>query len=197
MQMNSAINLILSALVMLLWLSSPQSVVVASGYGQLTNVKVLETDGCDLQCPLVEEREAVRNEIHQIANSAILIATGHIHTCNGTPGWRRVAFINMTDTSYNCPTGLNLTSYSKRTCGRSHTTDGGCSSTTFSAGGLPYSRVCGRIRGYQFGRTGAFFSSNQGINSYYRRLWLISACAYSGKRNDSMRLIKDMRLYGT
>ena len=27
--------------------------------------------------------------------------------------------------------------------------------------------------------------------------WLISACAYSGKRNDSMRLIKDMRLYGT
>ena len=31
----------------------------------------------------------------------------------------------------------------------------------------------------------------------YRRLWLISACAYSGKRNDSMRLIKDMRLYCT
>ena len=27
--------------------------------------------------------------------------------------------------------------------------------------------------------------------------WLISACAYSSKRNDSMRLIKDMRLYGT
>ena len=31
----------------------------------------------------------------------------------------------------------------------------------------------------------------------YRKLWLISACAYSGKRNDSMRLIKNMRLYGT
>ena len=31
----------------------------------------------------------------------------------------------------------------------------------------------------------------------YRIIWLISACAYSGKRNDSMRLIKDMRLYGT
>ena len=68
---------------------------------------------------------------------------------------------------YNCPTGLNLTSYSKRTCGRSHTTSG-CSSTTFSVGGLPYSCVCGKIRGYQFGRTGAFFSSNhEGINSYY------------------------------
>ena len=39
----------------------------------------------------------------------------------------------------------------------------------------------------------SFFSSF----SRYRRIWLISACAYSGKRNDSMRLIKDMRLYGT
>ena len=31
----------------------------------------------------------------------------------------------------------------------------------------------------------------------YRIIWLISACTYSGKQNDSMRLIKDMRLYGT
>ena len=35
------------------------------------------------------------------------------------------------------------------------------------------------------------------IIAYTRIIWLISACAYSGKRNDSMRLIKDMRLYGT
>ena len=136
----------------------PGLVVIISGQGQKTNVKVL--DGCDDgQCPPMEDRERARNEIHQITDSAILaaIATGHIHTCNGTPGWRRVAFINMTDTSYNCPTGLNLTSYSKRTCGRSHTTNGGCSSTTFSVEGLPYSRVCGRIRGYQFGATDAFW----------------------------------------
>ena len=80
--------------------------------------------------------------------------------------------INMTDTSYNCPTGLGLTSYSKRTCGLSHATvaGGGCSSTTFSVGGLPYSRVCGRIRGYQFGSPGAFWGyivQNQGIDGYY------------------------------
>ena len=107
-------------------------------------------------------RESARNEIYEIANA--ILAT----TCNGTPGWRRVAFINMTDTSYNYPTGLNLTSYSKRTCGRSHTsTLGGCSSTTFSVGGLPYSRVCGRIRGYQFGATSAFFRYTRGIGSYY------------------------------
>jgi hypothetical protein len=122
--------------------------------------------GDDWQCPSVEERERARNEIHQIASSAILVSTGHIHICNGTPRWRRVAFVNMTDTSYNCPTGLNFTSYSKRTCGRSHTT-AGCSSTTFSVGGLPYSLVCGRIRGYQRGATGAFGHGLRDIDSYY------------------------------
>ena len=73
----------------------------------------------------------------------------------------------MTDTSYSCPTGLNLTSYSKRTCGRSHL-DSGCSSTTFDVGGLPYSQVCGRIKGYQFGATSAFYDIfNQGIDGIY------------------------------
>ena len=151
----------------------PGSVIVISGQGQKTDVQILERgDDWQCTCPPMEERERARNRIHQIANSAILaaIATGHIHTCNGTPGWRRVAFINMTDTSYNCPTGLNLTSYSKRTCGRSHTTQEGCSSTTFSIGSLSYSRVCGRIRGYQFAGTAAFWAyanRNQGIDGYY------------------------------
>ena len=146
--MNSNMILIFSSLLSLLCLSTPWSVSIASGQGEVTDVKVLER-GDDCQYPTMEERERARNEIHQTADSVIAgfaaITTGHVHICNGTPGWRHVAFINMTDTSYNCPTGLNLTSYSKRTCGRSHT-NSGCSSTTFSVGGLPYSRVCGRIR---------------------------------------------------
>ena len=160
-------ELVIFLMLVVLCLSpGPGSVIIISGQGQTTDVKVLE-EGGDCQCASVEDRERARNEIHQIANSAILATTGPLHTCNGTPGWRRVAFINMTDTSYNCPTGLNLTSYSKRTCGRSHTTQGGCSSTTFSVGGLPYSRVCGRIRGYQFGATSAFYRYIRGVDSYY------------------------------
>ena len=140
----------------------PGLIIVVGGQGLVTNfIKVLDR-GDGQQCASVEGRDRIRNEIDQIANSAILATI-----CNGTPGWRRVAFINMTDTSYNCPTGLNLTSYSKRTCGRSHTTQGGCSSTTFSVGGLPYSRVCGRIRGYQFGGPDAFYRHTEGIDSYY------------------------------
>ena len=110
--------------------------------------------GDDGQCPSVER---ARNEIRENVISSF---------CRG-PEWKRVAFIDMTDISYDCPTGLNLTSHSKRTCGASHTTRGGCSSTAFSVGGLPYSRVCGRIRGYQFGVTGAFGHDLRDIDSYY------------------------------
>ena len=65
------INLIISALLTLFWLSAPGSVIIASGQGHKTNVSILE-GGCNLQCPSVGEREATRNEIIQIANSAIL-----------------------------------------------------------------------------------------------------------------------------
>ena len=44
---------------------------------------------------------------------------------------------------------------------------GGCSSTTFSIGVLPYSRVCGRIRAYQSLATSAFHYYTQRINSTY------------------------------
>ena len=139
------------------------AVNTVSGQAQMIDVKVLQ-GGDGGGCALKEEREMALDEIHQTVKSLL-----DNYTCNGTPGWRRVAFINMTDTNYNCPTGLNLTSYSKRTCGRSHTNDEGCSSTTFSVGGLSYSRVCGRIKGYQFGATLGFYinTTNQDINNHY------------------------------
>ena len=178
----TVVHLVLSVL----WLSTPGSVIIASGQGQKTDLQVLERGG-DWQCPSMEERESARNKIHQIVASVIattlpttiraLTTTMPSTTTSATtmstmtdcsgPGWRRVVFINMTDTSYNCPTGFNLTSYSKRTCGRSHTLYRGCSSTTFSVGDLPYSQVCGRIRGYQFGATSAFAFSTRNIDTRY------------------------------
>ena len=154
------------------------SFIVASSEGyevpsETINAKVYVLSGCDSQCPTMEEREKVLGEIHQDVYQAIASTLQLLnYTCNGTPGWRRVAFINMTDTSYNCPTGLNLTQSPKRTCASQYRpfAVGGCTSTTFSIGDLhiPYSRVCGRIRGYQFGVTDAFYSSFEaGIDSYY------------------------------
>ena len=89
----------------------------------------------------------------------------------GGPGWRRVVFLNMTDSSHVCPAGLNLTTYySKRTCGRAHSGLHSCSSATFSVGSSQYSRVCGRALAYRFGYNHAFLgyhASRRGIDDQY------------------------------
>ena len=77
----------------------------------------------------------------------------------GGPGWRRVVFLNMTNPSHVCPTGLANTTYSRRTCGQLqvHSGHAGCSATTFSVGGYQYSWVCGRAQAYRYGLNTAFF----------------------------------------
>ena len=88
----------------------------------------------------------------------------------GGPGWRRAVFLNMTNTSHVCPTGLRNTTYSRRTCGRAHSSGLSCSSTTFSVGGSQYSRVCGRALAYQWGVNYAFAGQHHrrpGIEGQY------------------------------
>ena len=76
------------------------------------------------------------------------------YSCNGS---RRMVFINMTDTSHHCPFGLDISDPSSpiRTCGSTHNF-ASCSSARFSAHGMEYGNVCGRIKGYQHGETSAF-----------------------------------------
>ena len=79
--------------------------------------------------------------------------------------WRRVAYIDMTDPTAQCPSGLRVVSNSttnQRACGKS--VERGCSSVQFPAGGS-YTHVCGRVRGYQFGVTEAFLGGN--IDNHY------------------------------
>ena len=84
----------------------------------------------------------------------------------------RVANIDMTDPNQQCPDGfkqITRTEPPLRTCGRPVGSGGGCVSTTFPVHGIQYSRVCGRIIGYQIGPPVAFyhFTQGQGIDSYY------------------------------
>ena len=120
--------------------------------------------------------------------------------CGGTGGWRNIVFLNMTDSNHVCPTGLNLTTYSKRTCGRAHSGWHGCSSTTFSVGGSQYSRVCGRVMAYQFGYNTAFYSHHylrrHGIDGQYvgglslthgtpgsrQHIWTFASGLFTGRR---------------
>ena len=78
-------------------------------------------------------------------------------SCNGvTGGWMRVAELDMTNSSLQCPSGFRLRNDSnRRTCGISP--HFGCSSVTFSGLGLQYSRVCGKIKAYQVGSTDGFY----------------------------------------
>ena len=81
----------------------------------------------------------------------------------------RVANLDMTDPTQQCPDGfklINRTDPPLRTCGRPDGTNG-CVSTTFKAHGIEYSRVCGRIVGYQIGTPSGFGYQSEGINSYY------------------------------
>ena len=67
-----------------------------------------------------------------------------------------MVYLNFTDPNTPCPSSWRLTSYSKRTCGKVSTGEYTCDSVTFPVGGGDYTRVCGRIIGYQFGYAHAF-----------------------------------------
>ena len=130
---------------------------------------------------------------------------GMTWSCGGTGGWRRVVFLNMTDTSHVCPSGLANTTYSKRTCGRANSGYRSCSSTTFSVGGSQYSRVCGRAQAYRFGHNYAFYGyhhSRQGIDGYYvdglslthgapgsrQHIWTFASGLFTGSRGSGYNI---------
>ena len=89
--------------------------------------------------------------------SAVRMYCDMNRTCGGiTGGWMRVASIDMTNSSQQCPNGLKtITKSSKRLCGMK--LDGaGCSSTVFQVHGIKYTHVCGKVIGYQDQSTDAF-----------------------------------------
>ena len=112
--------------------------------------------------------DSIRDDLFQNLTEQIINSAGY--TCGGTGGWRRAVYLDMTDSNTNCPSGWNMTGYSKRTCGRVSTGWSICDSVFFPVSGGPYSQVCGRIRAYQWGLSGAFRGYNEGhttIDSAY------------------------------
>ena len=82
----------------------------------------------------------------------------------------RLASIDMTDTSSNCPSGLRTLTSPHRLCAKN--IDGaGCSSVVFPVQGVQYSQVCGKIIEYQQSSPDAFYPYNRRgqttIDSHY------------------------------
>lgn len=86
------------------------------------------------------------------------------HFCDGLAGgWTRIANLNMTKPNSKCPRNWQEITTPRRTCGRKQERGGhngaGCSAAIFSPPpGLRYNHVCGRIVGYQYCNTMAFWS---------------------------------------
>ena len=129
----------------------------------------LQTNISDVECTDSEDslelyQNLQNNLTHQLESIQSGVNTLHgSYTCGGTIGWRRVVYLDMTDSSTTCPSGWQLTGYSKRTCGRVSAGFYSCDSATFPVSGGEYTRVCGRIKAYQWGWTLAFYSYHNGL----------------------------------
>ena len=81
--------------------------------------------------------------------------------CDGEGGWTRVVFVNMSEPGSSCPPGLvqydNIFNTSLCWINNGTSYFYGCNSTTFSTYGLNYTKVCGQVRGYQYGIPWAFY----------------------------------------
>ena len=151
-----------------------------SNYGE--TVRVTEEDRHHtILCPTNRPTQCLPtscNDIVRLGGTTpgyfdIMLTNGSIASvfcgCDGEDGWTRVAYLNMSDPSQQCPTELRLYNESGvRACGRQITSGASCNSVTFSTNGVSYSQVCGRVIGYQYGHTDAIYSAlHHSIDSYY------------------------------
>ena len=132
--------------------------------------------------PLPSSCQEIKNKQPNSPSGVYLLATADDETkyvfcsmqelCGSGGGWTRLAYLDMTDSTENCPSGFKLyQSGGVRACGRATSSVGSCVSVQFLSNGISYSQVCGRIVGYQYSAPDAVFSpyhsGHNDINSYY------------------------------
>ena len=74
--------------------------------------------------------------------------------CDDKGGWMKVGYLNMSEPNATCPSELSLQQFNNIDHGLC--SQPMSSSVIYSVHAIPYSKVCGRIRGYQFGLPDAF-----------------------------------------
>ena len=132
----------------------------------LTNpAYILQGDGSQT-CPSEEQgiaRNMVNNHVRKLLRNSV-VPLVQTFACGGSTGWRRVAYLNMSDSSQHCPSVWQEITTTHRVCGR-RSGDASCEGLNYSTGNEQYEHVCGRIIGYQIGNPDAF--ENHPINSSY------------------------------
>jgi hypothetical protein len=146
---------VMSSLLFLAMISSAVCQELYSSY----NTSSMELSGAGF-CPSTEKlREKIKRDIDVFLNDTVLpkifAARGYCD-CGG-PGWRRAAYLNMSDPTQTCPPAWELIATPRRSCARPSNADlSSCYSATFPIQGIQYSQVCGKIIGYQFEHPEAF-----------------------------------------
>ena len=150
-------------------------------YGQLTSehskvLSQLDKSNDDIMIVLTQVATTQNNIsriIAQLDNRisdfiSMQIRNTSLQELNCGPGpWNNVAYLNMTDPSQQCPPAWReYNTDGVRACGRPVTSEGNCSATFYFTG-RQYSRVCGRVIGYQFASPDAFSHDIDGINITY------------------------------
>ena len=115
-------------------------------------------------CPLEQTRASVRQNISRNIRNILSVDQEDSFTC-GPGEWYRVAYLNMSDPTQTCPSPWReYSANGVRACGRSVS---GCYSVYHPSNGRRYSRVCGRVIGYQIGSTDVFLNQQRDIDSDY------------------------------
>ena len=142
---------------------------VAQGVSTLSYPgQVLQEDD-NQTCPSEERLERVRNVV-KIATQRLLrqsvVPLLQSYSCGGSFGWRRVAYLNMSDPFEQCPSVWQEITTPHRVC-RKRSNTGGCEGLNYTTGNEQYNQVCGRIIGYQFANTDSFLESSWSIDTFY------------------------------
>ena len=127
--------------------------------------QVLQGDGSQ-SCPSEEQREIARNEVKNATRGLLRGSVVPLLQPCGGSGWRRVAYLNMSDPSQQCPSVWREYTTPHRVCGRRSFRIGSCEGLNYITGSEQYDQVCGRIIGYQLGSTDAFEGPAL-IDTYY------------------------------
>ena len=116
---------------------------VDQGHGQLVIPTVNIVPSCGAHPGVDEILQQIRSNISDILNEFDMQV---VPECGGGL-WYRVAYLNMTDPSQQCPSAWREYT-GVRACGRPVSSVGSCPTTLYPTNGQ-YSRVCRRVIGYQ------------------------------------------------
>ena len=133
--------------------------------------------------PIPTSCQEIRNKQPNSPSGVYLLATNNQtqyiycnmdELCGSGGGWTRLAYLDMSDATVNCPSEFRLyQSGGVRACGRATSSGRTCVSVQFPSNGISYSQVCGRVVGYQWGTPDAVdhaiggSANHYDINSYY------------------------------